>query len=638
MELSSNRGMKKIWLISCVVAILSMFAAGMLIPLYFGTNDDSYVIQALSGNGGVAAKPTPYIPFVNYVLCWIFVRLYSAFPWVPWWVIFHFAALFITFSVVGCIILAALLNTKLHERPFICGLILFSLDFGFGAFFIGRLQFTSTASLLMATAILLSCLHSQGYTHRVCSSALAGIISFIMGIIGFALRSQSGFLGLFFWGLAIIALLSRGSGNLKNRLIEVRDACVPFLCALIAVAFLIAVDDLAYSTSPLNSSLEMDSALAEYTGYPHVSYVQDPSRYQAVGWDEELSKLADQWFLLDDRITTENLTELNEQNTAAMDELVEHPWSTALSRLHYISQPIPMCYLALLLGVAVTAFAFSTNRWERITAWVICGSVVLLLGYLLLQGRLLERAAYAVTIPATAALLSIVLRNVHAVKEKGQSVLAPTIAFVIGVALLTPLFYGAAAIGRLAFGLGVLYCLAILVWSAFMYRKGFSKKWMTGIAAALAILLILSPGVVTLKKLGVGSWEAKHQEELLANTEAFFNYVNEHPDTLYIYAGCPMTMQYVWQDAWPTNQTGWGGWRWPYEWFDEAMCAAGFNGRPTSEDFLDGDAMFVSSSKSTCDLLLRYMRNTFGEDVQMVQIDEIAGGMKVYQFVRSGEQ
>ena len=297
-----------------------------------------------------------------------------------------------------------------------------------------------------------------------------------------------------------------------------------------------------------------------------------------------------------------------------------------------------MCYLALLLGVAVTAFAFSTNRWERITAWVICGSVVLLLGYLLLQGRLLERAAYAVTIPATAALLSIVLRNVHAVKEKGQSVLAPTIAFVIGVALLTPLFYGAAAIGRLAFGLGVLYCLAILVWSAFMYRKGFSKKWMTGIAAALAILLILSPGVVTLKKLGVGSWEAKHQEELLANTEAFFNYVNEHPDTLYIYAGCPMTMQYVWQDAWPTNQTGWGGWRWPYEWFDEAMCAAGFNGRPTSEDFLDGDAMFVSSSKSTCDLLLRYMRITFGEDVQMVQIDEIAGGMKVYQFVRSGEQ
>ena len=68
------------------------------------------------------------------------------------------------------------------------------------------------------------------------------------------------------------------------------------------------------------------------------------------------------------------------------------------------------------------------------------------------------------------------------------------------------------------------------------------------------------------------------------------------------------------------------------------MRAAGFDGRPTSEDFLDGDAVFVSSSKSTCDLLLRYMRNTFGEDVQMVQIDEIAGGMKVYQFVRAGEQ
>lgn len=87
-------------------------------------------------------------------------------------------------------------------------------------------------------------------------------------------------------------------------------------------------------------------------------------------------------------------------------------------------------------------------------------------------------------------------------------------------------------------------------------------------------------------------------------------------------------MQYVWQ----------GGWHWPYEWFDEAMRAAGFDGRPTSEDFLDGDALFVSGSESTCDLLLRYMRNTYGDDVQMTQVDEIAGGMGIYRFVQVGEQ
>lgn len=633
-NLKDGISFKHAWLASCGAAALAIIVAGTLIPMYFGTNDDPYVIQVLSGGGGVASKPLPFVPFINFGLCWIISSLYSVLPMIPWWIIFNLLSIFVSLSLINNAILMRIFKSTRGIRYLPTFFFILIVNLGVSSYFVGRLQFTNTSALLVAAAIIATC---SGLPQRENKRGIL-ILAGVVGTIGFALRAQSGLLGLFFWGITAFCLIMQASGNVFERLKSVRDTLLPLFIAVIGSLILILLNTVAYSSSDLEASLKLQQAYGGFTDYPYVAYSQDPSRYQAVGWDEELTELVGQWFLMDDRITTENLTELNEQNTAAIDELVEHPWSTVLSRLHYISQPIPMCYLALLLGVAVTAFAFSTSRWERITAWVICGSVVLLLGYLLLQGRLPERAAYAVTIPATAALLSIVLRNAYAVKEKGHSVLSPTIAFVIGVTLLTPLFYGAAAIGRLAFGLGVLYCLTILVWSAFMYRKGFSKKWMTGITAALAILLILSPGAVTLKKLGVGSWEAKHQEELLANTEAFFNYVNEHPDTLYIYAGCPMTMQYVWQDAWPTNQTGWGGWRWPYEWFDEAMRAAGFDGRPTSEDFLDGDAVFVSSSKSTCDLLLRYMRNTFGEDVQMVQIDEIAGGMKVYQFVRAGEQ
>ena len=633
-NLKDGISLKHAWFASCGAAALAIIAAVTLIPMYFGTNDDPYVIQVLSGGGGVASKPLPFVPFINFGLCWIISSLYSVLPMIPWWIIFNLLSIFVSLSLINNAILMRIFKSTRGVRYLPTFFFILIVDLGVSSYFVGRLQFTNTSALLVAAAIIATC---SGLPQRKNKRGIL-ILAGVVGMIGFALRTQSGLLGLFFWGITAFCLIMQASGNVFERLKSVRDTLLSLFIAVIGSLILILLNTVAYSSSDLEASLKLQQAYGGFTDYPYVAYSQDPSRYQAVGWDEELTELVGQWFLMDDRITTENLAELNEQNTAAIDELVEHPWSTVLSRLHYISQPIPMCYLALLLGVAVTAFAFSTSRWERITAWVICGSVVLLLGYLLLQGRLPERAAYAVTIPATAALLSIVLRNAYAVKEKGHSVLAPTIAFVIGVTLLTPLFYGAAAIGRLAFGLGVLYCLTILVWSAFMYRKGFSKKWMTGITAALAILLILSPGAVTLKKLGVGSWEAKHQEELLANTEAFFNYVNEHPDTLYIYAGCPMTMQYVWQDAWPTNQTGWGGWRWPYEWFDEAMRAAGFDGRPTSEDFLDGDAVFVSSSKSTCDLLLRYMRNTFGEDVQMVQIDEIAGGMKVYQFVRAGEQ
>ena len=257
-----------------------------------------------------------------------------------------------------------------------------------------------------------------------------------------------------------------------------------------------------------------------------------------------------------------------------------------------------------------------------------------LLGYLLLRGRLLERAAYAVTVPATAALLTVVLRNVGAPQREDRSAVAPAVACALGLVLLAPMAYRAETVGRMAYALGAAFCISVVAWAVLARRESVSVARVGAVVVVLALALTLAPGVVTVKKLGVGSWEAKRQEGLLANTQALFGYCKEHPDTLYVYSGCPITELYVWQGEWPTNRTGWGGWRWPYEWFDEAMRAAGFDGRPTSEDFLDGDALFISGSEATCDLLLRYMRNTYGDDVEMQQIDEVDGGMSVYEFVR----
>lgn len=55
-------------------------------------------------------------------------------------------------------------------------------------------------------------------------------------------------------------------------------------------------------------------------------------------------------------------------------------------------------------------------------------------------------------------------------------------------------------------------------------------------------------------------------------------YVSEHPEILYVTAKCDTNIQYVWQGRRPVNQTGWGDWRWRYEWCEEAMRAAGFDG------------------------------------------------------------
>ena len=395
---------------------------------------------------------------------------------------------------------------------------------------------------------------------------------------------------------------------------------------------------IAYSSPGLTAENAFGSAMSGYTDYPHPSFDEAPSRYEEVGWDEELSELVDQWFMMDERVNTETLTALNEQSTSSIDNLLSDPVNTVGSRLYDTAKPIPIAYFVLLLGIAVVALALSPSRWERVTIWLICVAVVVLLGYLLLRGRLLERAAYAVTIPATAALLIVALRNVGALQREGRSVTDPIVASVLGIVLLAPLCYKAETVGRMAYALGAAFCIAVAVWAMLARRESASVGRARLVVAVLAAALVLAPGVVTVKKLGVGSWEAKRQEELVANTQVLFDYCEGHPDTLYVYSGCPITELYVWQGEWPTNRTGWGGWRWPYEWFDEAMRAAGFDGRPTSEDFLDGDVLFISASESTCDLLLRYMRNTYGDDVEMRQVDEIADGMNVYEFVRAGER
>ena len=631
MTLGDGKGshVRYTWLVPCGAAAVAMLVAGLLVPMFFGSNDDPYAIQILSGGGGVAAEPLPMVPFINYGLCWVFSSLYSALPAVPWWVVFHLVAIFAALSLVGHALLVIGAERGRALRPMLAWALLSVVDFGVGAYFVGRLQFTNTSALLVAAAVVGACCRPSGEGG---SSKVVTVLSVVMGTVGFALRSQSGYLGFFFWGLAVAALMARGSGHLRERLTGVRHALLPLLCAGVAALALMAVNAAAYSSPSLAAANAFGGAMSGYTDYPHPSFDEAPARYEEVGWDEELSELVGQWFMMDERVNTETLTALNEQNTAPVDNLLSDPLGTVSSRLHDVAKPVPMTYFALLLGAAVVALALSPSRGERAVVWLICAAVVALLGYLLLRGRLLERAAYAVTVPATAALLTVVLRNVGAPQREDRSAVAPAVACALGLVLLAPMAYRAETIGRMAYALGAAFCISVVAWAVLARRESVSVARVGAVVVVLA--LALAPGVVTVKKLGVGSWEAKRQEGLLANTQALFGYCKEHPDTLYVYSGCPITELYVWQGEWPTNRTGWGGWRWPYEWFDEAMRAAGFDGRPTSEDFLDGDALFISGSEATCDLLLRYMRNTYGDDVEMQQVDEVDGGMSVYEFVR----
>lgn len=625
------------WALSAFAAVAAITTAVLVIPMYFPTNDDAYAIQVFSGGGGVAAEPLPCVGFINYVLCWVISRLYVLAPDVPWWPLFQLAMLALSLVVIGR---ALVIARREWGRPWpavfeLACLVI--LDFALVAYFVGRMHFTNTASLLMTAAIVSSCSPQDvGGASRKVGSQIA--LPACLAIAGYAMRSQSGYLGLFFWALTIVALVARGEGVLRERLRELWCSLASLGLAAAVILVLMVAHSLGMVAEGMASDDPPEAAMNILTDYPRMPYDKDPELYEAVGWDRELLQLAgDYWFMMDERVNPEALAYINSHNSEPVDQLLENPVATIVARLHYVSQPVAVANLALTCAVVVTAFSLSSRRGERLVLWVMVAAMLALLGYLLIRGRLLERAAYAVTLPATGAFLCVALRDSHERRETDRAILSLALVTALCVDALAMLLVRAPTMGKMAAVLGIGYCVARLVQQALYFRchEGSGLVRVTTIGALILVCTVaLAPGIITVKKYGIGSWDARSQAASLANTESLFAYVGEHPDTLYVTAGCNTNIQYVWQGRWPVNQTGWGGWRWDYEWCEEAMRAAGFDGLPTSEDFFDDNVRFVSADESICDLLLRYMRNTFGADVQMEQVDEISGGMIVYRFVR----
>lgn len=325
------------WILAGLACLIAMAGAFLTIPAFSPTNDDAYAHQILSG--GISSSPTARIMFINYGLCWIFSLLYTVVPAVPWWVVGHLVALFLSISLIGRTLLV-----KLRIRGVSCSVLLqlvslAAADYGLFAVLIARLQFTTTASLLVAAAIISTCAWNTD-ERAVCGSVFTRtILPVVMAVWGFAMRSQSGYLGMFFWLSAIAVMACAMKGSLKNRVIQLAPMIKPVAVAGVAALALLAINAMEYSSPEWQGRRELASEFAAFTDYPRVSYDEDPDLYDSVGWDEDLLALASDWYFMDERISSEALRTINEGNTAGIDNLRSDFWGIIKSRATDLRQP-----------------------------------------------------------------------------------------------------------------------------------------------------------------------------------------------------------------------------------------------------------------------------------------------------------
>lgn len=645
-----NQIMRRSWALSALITAGVFVVALLAIPNFFPTNDDAYAQQIMAGT--VSPEPAGCVTFINYGLCFAVSRLFIVAPGIPWWTITHLLLLYISICFIGRTTILIEYSLDCVRGTWKKYLLLFVAELCLFGIFIARMQFTTTGSILMAAAIFGSCswVALGNFDRELRPGNLSGIVlPALLGSLGFAFRANSGYLGFAFWICALLfLLLINYKGSLRQCFRAIQMPCIAFIAAVFLSLGLMAIHNEAYSSPQWQSELRTARALAAFTDYPRVPYEQDPERYESVGWDEDLLSLAGNWYFLDDRINAENLEKINAGNTIWLSNLVEQPTNTLRSRLGELTKPVGLSYLVVFFAITImTCLLAHTNR-ARFSAAGIALLTSALLGYLVVRGRLPERAELAVLIPAIACISCFIPRELYRDSGQNEVVTYRHSAWEL-IGCLT-VFVGCCVLGYLSGSLGkiaaavlvVLTVVCIIARSRKVANELLTNKRIWQGFTVFLFCLVLMCGISTVWQYGWFSSSHALAAERATNQTKFFAYVEDHPDILFIQDyNSALTPQDPWLMDWPDNQTGWGGWRYCYEWFDQAMKKAGFDGTPTSSDLLKDNVRFVSGSRETDELMEHYLENLYGpvefqEEMRLTRTQE-KGDIVVYKIVKTEE-
>ncbi len=643
-ELINKKEAKYAWVISVMATSILFLASFALIPAFSPSNDDAYIERSLAGTSGVAVAPQPYTTTINIVLGLLISSLYRIAPFVRWWIVFQYAVIFFAVTFFGrtTIVLLRMRGVSYRRNKdkncFLLELVIVILfELGLFAILIPRIQFTTTSSLLVSIAIFSNCIWKENEKSVQRDTLNYKIIPSVLTALGYLYRAQSTYIGFVFWGvIKYVQFKSRPKSTTKKtkKTLKLNNS---FTISLLICILLACIEILAINM-PNQPIKEQFNEFSTWVDYPHPSYCQDPDLYKSVGWDEPLAELVDSWFMLDNRINPDTLGELNKNvRFYGVKELLNDPYDTLLNRLDIFLKPVVFAYYTVFTTLSIISMFISKKRKDYVTSLILWIIPMILLFYLFMKGRLIERAAFAILLPAIAACTTVLvckIQNFRLIKhENKKNYITVIIQILINLYLISLSRSGfSKAIGLLPIGLLFVALLKERNQSQNEYKHKEETALIRIASCLICILLIATPTLAAIRVYGWNSSDYADQKERLKNTEAFYKYADEHKANLYVYSGLPITVQYIWMDEWPENQTGWGGWRYSYKWFDEALDEAGLGRQLTSGDLLRSNVYFVSASEDTCKVLLQYMRNKFGNTVKMTQVDTIRNEIKIYKI------
>ena len=544
------------WLAALLLAALLMSLSFACCRMVYETNDDSSIVAAASG----AVTGTPYAGngFTSYLYGALLAALFGSVPALPWHAIILVGLIFLSLSAL---IKSYLTLCAERNIPYSVTLTLFAaLYVGVLLPYVVMLQFTTVPALAASAG---SCLILTSWKNaRTQKTSI--VIGICLTFFALLLRIQSA------W-VAIPLLMMFGISYEFER--RRYGKGIGWFCIAIAVGCLLItlLDSSLYQWSdPAWEAFDEFNALhGGLLDYNNTDLATRAS-HEVAGWTPWLTYMVRDWYMLDARMTEENLSVL----LNAMENLRE-PFSVygILKATGSLLLRYPIFSISL-AGFSIFALYASIRLIKQRRYWAVlrmvgiyvylAAFVAYFYGYL---GRMPMRAAFTAGCPCYALLL---LNSLEAFESDQKAALPraakPLSALVLALCIATPLVNG----------------------NSFVPLR----------------------------------WKDQYHDRIRQSSELICEYVTrpENADTLYLTdVTIDLSPAYVYGDRLPSNLLSWRCGMYHSPLYQTKLKRFGYE-RFTSENLFDEGVLLLVQDASALNLLYEYLETDYAP-VELETVD-----------------
>lgn len=404
------------WVLSFGVTFLLMLIYVVLFHPVFMTVDDAKMKYVLAGY--LTGAPSSTYIFCKWPLSNIISFLYTYFPRIQWYALYHFCVIGFSVSLIVKNIYVVF-ERKLIKMYYavVVHIVLYCTIYSISTLL---MHFEITACLAATSAIvLLQGVKLEGESTK--TNIVDILLAIIQSSVTYVICSN-----VFYCMLAFLFIVS------VIKIIEYKTAIgyakgivviIIMLGVVIGNATLISKVDSYYKSGPQwDQYLEYNKYRVSFWDYPRQTYEDNPELFNSMGWSYNFDQLTMKSYFIDKKFSTENLSHIVSKHSmtdvSINKDTIIYGAQLIRELFEYSNMVAYTGLIAILLFVVNIVLCIRTGN-SYVGSIIAFFSTVLLVLFLALKGRLVLRAYLVCVIPCITMLVMIGITSLE--KQTGES-------------------------------------------------------------------------------------------------------------------------------------------------------------------------------------------------------------------------